>query len=246
MSYDILLLLVAVAMLAGFVDSIAGGGGLIAVPALMLAGLTPVQAIATNKLQASFGVGMAAHHFYKAGLVDVKKLKIPVVFAVFGAALGAFTLNYVDASFLKKIMPFALIAVAVYFLISPKPQERGVTISPLVFGMFFATPIAFYDGFFGPGAGSFFMLSLVAFWGLSLLKANAQMKFLNLTSNLVSLGVFIYLGHVVWIVGLTMALGQLVGAKLGAKAAVRFGANLIRPLIVVISVALALRILIWG
>ncbi len=189
MDYEIVLLLMFAAACAGFVDSIAGGGGLITLPALLLSGLTPVEAVATNKLQGTFGVAAATAGFARAGHIEFKSLAPLVAATGAGAALGALLVGTLDQQALAAAMPFALIAVAIYFALAPR-LRRKATSAPLslkVFALAVAAPIGFYDGFFGPGTGSLFALGFVSLMGLGLLQATANTKVLNLTSNLVSL-----------------------------------------------------------
>ena len=238
-------LLVVAAFVAGFVDSIAGGGGLISLPALLLAGVSPVEAVATNKLQSTFGSGMATWRFWRAGHVEWATLRAPLAASVLGSIVGAVLLGFIDASVLSRIMPVVLVVIALYFALAPSAGDlpRAARLSPTAFALGLAAPIGFYDGVFGPGTGSFFAAALVAFAGLGLLQATAQTKALNFASNLASLLVFIIAGHLLYGVGLAMAVGQIAGARLGAGAALRNGAKLIRPMIVVVTVVIAVRLL---
>lgn len=240
-----LLLLMAAAFIAGFVDSIAGGGGLISLPALLLAGLPPVEAVATNKLQATFGSATAAYRYWKAGLVVWSDMAAPFAAALAGGAVGAACLGLVDASILNRLMPILLVVIALYFAFAPAASEVATKarLSPMAFAVGVAAPIGFYDGMFGPGTGSFFTAGLVALTGLGLLQAIAHTKILNTASNVASLAMFIVLGQVYFYIGLTMAIGQSLGAVAGSKLAVAHGAKLIRPLIVVITILVAIRLL---
>ncbi len=240
-----LMFLVAAAFVAGVVDSIAGGGGLISLPALLLAGVPPVEAVATNKLQSTFGSLTAAYRYWRAGLVDFADVKWPVAASLSGGAAGALCLGLIDPHFLSRIMPALLIAIALYFALGPKASEMTTKarFSAPIFAIAVAAPIAFYDGIFGPGTGSFFTAGLVAFAGLGLLKATAHTKFLNTASNIASLAVFLFLGQVVFVIGLAMACGQMAGAYTGSKLALQHGAGLIRPVIVVVTVLVAIRLL---
>lgn len=241
----IIVLLVLAATAAGFVDAVAGGGGLITMPALLLAGLSPVEAVATNKLQGTFGVAAATHAFWRAGHLDFHALRYAIALTALGAAAGASSVQLLDQRWLTGAMPIVLLIVAAYFAFAPRLDSKSVRprLGPVAFAAGVALPIGFYDGVFGPGTGSFFVLALVTLAGLGLVRATASTKALNLTSNLVSLAVFIASGHVVFSVGLPMALGQALGAKLGAHAAMAHGARLIRPLIVAVCCAIALRLL---
>lgn len=242
---QISLLLILAGFCAGFIDSIAGGGGLITVPALLLAGATPVEALATNKLQGSFGSGTAMLAYARAGHVRLRdQAGMAVISAVFGA-LGALVAHLVPAEVLRIVMPVVLIGVAAFFALKPglSDDARARRMKPAVFAVTAVPAIAAYDGFFGPGTGSFFMMGFVLLAGYGVLKATAHTKMLNFASNIGSLVVFIPSGAMWWAVGLAMAAAQVAGASLGARLAIRVGARLIKPLLVVTSTAMALRLL---
>ena len=244
------LLLICAAFLAGFVDAIAGGGGLITVPALLLAGASPIETLATNKLQGSFGAGTAVLAYARAGHVrPLDQLGMAAVAAVAGG-LGALLAHLMPAQALRVIMPVVLVAVALFFAFKPgiSDADRVERIKPAVFAFTAVPMIAAYDGFFGPGTGSFFMLAFVMLAGFGVLKATAHTKMLNFASNIGSLAVFVTTGATWWGVGLVMAVAQVAGAALGARLAMRVGARLIKPLLVFTSTALALRLLwqAWG
>lgn len=241
---DVIALLFMAAIAAGFVDAIAGGGGLITVPALLATGMSPVAAIATNKVQSSFGTASATWSFWRAGRIDFRLLRWAIAATAVGATLGAVTVTFVDTRWLMILLPVLLSAIAIYFLVGPKASDEDVhaRLTPLAFGAV-AGGIGFYDGFFGPGTGSFFALSLVALLGMGLTRATAHTKALNLVSNLVSVVVFAFGGHVLWAIGLMMAAGQIAGGWLGSHAAMRFGPRLIRPLLVVICLAMVAKLL---
>ncbi len=241
---EIIGLLFFAAVAAGFVDAIAGGGGLITVPALLAAGVSPVAAIATNKVQGSFGTAAATYTFWRKGRIDFGLLKWPLIFTVLGAAAGSFVVTFVDAAWLMVLLPVLLVAIALYFLFGPKASDEDVKarLTPFAFGAV-AGGIGFYDGFFGPGTGSFFALALVTLLGMGLTRATAHTKALNFASNIVSVGIFAVGGHVLWLVGLLMAVGQVFGGWLGSHAAMRFGPRLIRPLLVIICLAMVAKLL---
>lgn len=239
------LLLILAAFLAGFVDSIAGGGGLISVPALLLAGASPIEALATNKLQGTFGAATAAVTYARAGHVDLRgQLGMAVISAV-GGALGALVAHLIPVGVLRVVMPVVLVGVALFFALKPglTDADRVERLRPGVFSVTAVPLIAAYDGFFGPGTGSFFMLAFVMLAGYGVLKATAHTKLLNFASNIGSLAVFIPSGAMWWAVGLGMAAAQVAGAALGARLAMRVGARLIKPLLVVTSTAMAGRLL---
>lgn len=237
-------LLCAAALAAGFVDAIAGGGGLITVPALLAAGLDPVSAIATNKVQGSVGTASATWTFWRAGKLDLHAIRLSLLLTLVGAALGSVAVSLVDTRWLMLLLPALLIAIALYFLLAPKvgEEDRHARLGPLAYGLV-AGGIGFYDGFFGPGAGSFYTLSLVTLLGMGLIRATAHTKALNLMSNVVGIVVLAVGGHVVWVLAGIMAVGQFIGGRMGSHAAMRFGPRLIRPLLVVISLAMTARLL---
>ena len=238
--------LTVTAVLTGFIDAVAGGGGLIMLPALLFAGASPIQALATNKLQSVFGTGVATRNYARAGLVNWRDHKVTIALVFIGASAGVLIVQAVEASLLGLIIPLLLISVAIYVLVSPRMtdedahqrlSERGY--AP-VGGL-----VGVYDGFFGPGTGSFFTTSLVALRGYGLTRATAVTKLLNFTSNVASVIFFALGGQMLWLLGLCMAGGAMLGGWLGSHSAIRFGARLIRPLLVTVSLGLTARLL-WG
>ena len=244
----ILFVLALGGLLAGFVDAIAGGGGLISVPILLSVGLPPVGAIASNKVQSAVGTAMAATTYWRRGLVEIRPMLPAVAATALGSLCGAFLLTRIDPSALAVAIPVALIAIAVYFLFAPKltDADRAARLPFARYVPVMGFVIGFYDGAFGPGTGSFLTLGFILLFGLGVTRAAAHTKILNLTSNLAALALFIPSGHIVWPAALAMAMGQLIGGYLGALTGIRFGAKLIRPLVVIVSVVLALRLLITG
>ncbi len=243
---ELALILMAAAFLAGFVDAIAGGGGLITVPVLLLSGAPPVVALATNKLQGTFGAATATLAYARAGQVRLADQWSMALVAAGAGAGGALIAHQVPADVLRLIMPVVLVAIAAFFALKPglTDADRVQRMAPGLFTVTAVPLIAAYDGFFGPGTGSFFMLAFVTLAGFGVLKATAHTKLLNFASNLGSLVVFALGGAIWWNLGLVMAVAQVAGAALGARLAMRVGARLIKPLLVVTSSALAAR-LIW-
>jgi uncharacterized membrane protein YfcA len=241
----VLALLTLVAFVAGFIDSIAGGGGLLALPALLLAGLDPVAALATNKLQGSFGTASATYAFWRRGRLDIAAHIPSIITVLIGASLGVLAVAYAPTQLLQAAMPVLLIIIAVYFALSPRLSEDSshprLPLPAFIYG--FAPVIGFYDGIFGPGTGSFFMLALVSLFGAGLLDATARTKLFNFTSNIASLLMFALGGKIIWTIGLSMGVGQFIGAQIGAHMAIRNGAAIIRPLLVVVCIAMAIRLL---
>ncbi|ELR67577.1 Putative membrane protein YfcA [Photobacterium marinum] len=245
LSFEILALLFFVASLAGFIDAIAGGGGLLTVPALLAVGMPPAQALATNKLQGSFGSFSASLYFVRNGLVSLKTMRNAIICTFIGAALGAELVQRIDAGVLTNLIPVLLLGISFYFLLSPKAGKGGgePKLSENAFALSVGTGIGFYDGFFGPGAGSLFTICFVAVAQLGLVEATARTKVLNFTSNFAALLFFIFAGLPVWEIGLVMAVGGFLGARLGAKVVVTKGRKLIRPMVVIISMIMAVKLL---
>ena len=240
------LLLVLAAFIAGFVDAIAGGGGLITVPALLLAGANPVQALATNKLQGTFGAGTAALAYARAGHVRLQDQLGMAVVAVLCGGAGALVAHLIPAEAMRIIMPIVLIGVAAFFAFRKglSDADSKQRMPPRIFALTAVPIIASYDGFFGPGTGSFFMMGFVLLAGFGVLKATAHTKLLNFSSNLGSLAVFVFSGATWWVLGLAMGAAQVAGATLGTRLAIKVGVRLIRPLLVVTSTGMAIR-LVW-
>ncbi len=229
---------------AGFVDSIAGGGGIITVPVLLSSGMPPHIALATNKLQSTFGSFTASLNYMHKGLVHVKEVFWGVLFTFLGASLGTYLILSLDADFLSKIIPLMLIAIFVYTLFSPKlgEEDRHHKLPPFAFYLIFGIALGFYDGFFGPGTGSFWTIALVTLLGLNLKTATARTKIMNFTSNIVSLGVFLIGGQVLWIVGFLMGVGQILGAYLGSSLVVKKEVRFIRVFFLVVVGATVLKL----
>ncbi|MAU95636.1 MAG: hypothetical protein CMP81_07090 [Fulvimarina sp.] len=245
MTIDIILFLVAAAFVAGYVDAVAGGGGLITIPALLLAGVDPLTALGTNKVQSLFGSASATIAYAAKGHMNLREQAPVAVLSFAGACLGALGAGVLPTEILQTGLPFLLIAVALFFAFKPGLSDVDAErrISPAVFAFTLVPLIGAYDGLFGPGTGSFFMLAFVSLAGYGVLKATAHTKLLNFASNLGGFAVFALAGAVIWKVGLIMGVAQFVGARLGAMTAMRFGATFIRPLLVIVCLALAIRLL---
>lgn len=236
-----------VALMAGFIDAMAGGGGLLTIPALLLTGMNPVAMLATNKLQACAGSFSASVTMIKKGLIHPKMMKIALLFAFVGSVVGTILVQLSPPEFLQKALPFVIGAVGIYTLFSPNLGKLETTpkMSQKLYERTIAPLIGLYDGYFGPGTGTFFSLSQVLLRGRDLVQATARAKLLNFATNIASLIFFILGGQVVWVVGLVMMAGQLVGAYLGSHMVVKGGAKFIRPVIVVVCFCMVAK-LVWG
>lgn len=245
LTFELAALLFAVAMLAGFIDAIAGGGGLLTIPALMWAGLSPATALATNKLQACGGSFFASFYFIRKGLVKLKDLKLAIVCAFVGSALGTIAVQQINAEILRGILPILMLVIGGYFLFSKNmsDDDRQQLLTPTVFAFTAALGVGVYDGFFGPGTGSFFALAFVSLAGFGLAKATAHAKVLNFSTNISSLIFFALGGKVVWVLGGLMLVGQAIGATLGSKVVVSKGTKVIKPLVVTMSIMMSAKLL---
>ena len=243
-SLNLLMMLLGAAFLAGFIDAIAGGGGLITLPALLLAGASPIEALSTNKVQGSFGAATAAISYARAGQVDLTAQRIPALIALVAGLFGAILATQISTETLHLIIPIVLIAVALFFALKSglSDKDQVQRIKPEVFMALFVPLIGTYDGMIGPGAGAFYMIGFVTLAGYGILKATAHTKLLNFSSNIGGLVIFALFGATWWFTGIAMGIAQVAGAALGAKLALRVGANVIRPVLVITSVALALRV----
>ena len=232
-----------VALVAGCMDAIAGGGGLLTVPALIFAGLDPRSVLATNKLQGSFGTASATAAFARAGHLPPRSWPFALAAAA-GSVAGALTLDHVPQRAVSVALPFVLLGVALYFALSPRfsDGERHRLLSRPAFLATVVPLVGFYDGVFGPGAGSFYMAGLLAVLGFGVVGATAHTKLCNAASNLAGLATFALGGHVIWTLGLAMGTASFLGAQVGARLAMRHGARLVKPLIVTISLALAAKL----
>lgn len=245
LTYQLLAILFSVALIAGFIDSIAGGGGLLTVPALLAVGIPPANALATNKLQSCGGSFSASLYFVRQRMVNLKEIKLSIALAFVGSLLGSYLILKINADYLRLLLPILTISVGLYFLLCPKigEQDRNRRLSEQQFAILVAMIIGFYDGFFGPGAGSFYALGYVTLAGFNLTKATAHTKVLNFTSNLAGLLFFIISGKVFWIIGLVMLVGQFIGARLGAKMVISKGKKLIRPMLIIVSCVMSIKLI---
>jgi len=225
------LLLFLTGLVAGFVDSIAGGGGLISLPVLLSLGIPPQIALGTNKLQSSCGTLAAAANFIRRGTVDLNQCLHGIVFTFMGAVLGAWTIQQIDAGFIRHIIPVMLLFVFFYTLFSKDLGTRSghAKMDKNLFFTLFGLGLGFYDGFFGPGTGSFWTGSLLIFMGMDMTRAAGTTRIMNFTSNVVALSVFIIGGNVLYSAGICMAAGQVIGARAGSGLAIKKGASFIRP-----------------
>lgn len=235
----ILFLLFLTGLAAGTVDAIAGGGGLISLPVLIGIGIPPHIAFGTNKLQGTIGTFMAARRYYRHGLISLRSLLIPILFGLAGGIAGALAAQVLSSDALRKIIPVLLFVILIYTIFSPRMghHDGQPKISEPLFYILAGFGLSFYDGFFGPGTGSFWVFLLTFFLGFNLIKATAYTKVFNLNSSFIATICFALGNNIDYRLGFCMAAGQLIGGRLGAGLAIKKGARLIRPLFLTIVTA---------
>ncbi len=233
----------AVAIFTGFVDSIAGGGGLVMMPALLATGMPPHLALGTNKLQSVFGTSMACRTYWRGGMVQVRENLPLVAIAFVGSVSGAILVQLLAPKVLNYVVPIFLLALAAYVILSPRMTDEDAQqrltrrgYAPV------AGSIGLYDGFFGPGTGQFFTASLVGLRGQGLTRATANTKLFNATTNWAAVAVFALGGKMVWLLGFTMAAGAMLGGFIGSRFAMKHGARIIRPLMIIACLGLTGRL----
>lgn len=217
--------------LAGLVDAMAGGGGIITVPVLLNLGLPAQVALGTNKLQSSFGSLAAAWHYTRMGAINLKTCRLGIVMTLLGATAGALLVEMLNAEFLAQLIPWLLGAILFYSIFRPQigQQDHPPRLRWSWFYTAFGLGLGFYDGFFGPGTGTFWTMALVSVQGMNFVRATGCTKVMNATSNIASLVIFLVHGSVHFGAGLTMGAGQLLGAKIGAGLVMKKGARFVRP-----------------
>lgn len=243
-------MLCAVGGCAGFVDAIAGGGGLLTVPALLGVGLDPHVALGTNKAQSAWGSGAALLTYGRAGLVDRARAPATFALALGGSLVGAIVVQHIAPAALRPIVVGLLAAVALVLLVRPR-LGADVPVDPghaprgaraaLVTGLL-AAGIGFYDGFFGPGTGTFAIMGFALALGQPLVRASGNAKVVNFASNLAALAAFASAGRVVWSVALPMAGAQMLGAAAGAHTTSLRGSPLVRKVVVAVALLVCVRL----
>jgi uncharacterized membrane protein YfcA len=239
-------LLFLTGLAAGVVDSIAGGGGLIAMPMLLTLGMPVPFALGTNKFQSTCGTMASSWTYARSGLVNFRACRLGIAATFLGAVIGVLTVQHTDQRLLAKLIPWLLAVVFLYTVFRPHmgAQDQPPRLRENVFFPVFGLGLGFYDGFFGPGVGSLWAICLIVLLGQNFAKATAYTKVMNLASNVASIALFAYAGMVHYRAGVAMGAGQLIGARLGSKMVIRKGAQFIRPIFLTI-VGLTLMRLFW-
>ncbi len=238
-------LLFATGLVAGFVDAIAGGGGLITLPVMLSLGGDPQSALGTNKLQAAFGSASATWHYARAGAVDLRDCGRGAVLTFVGALVGTLGVRQIGPHTLKVVIPLLLIAVAAYMLRHPQlgQANRGARMSRARFDLTFGLLLGFYDGFFGPGTGTFWAMAFVLALGFNLTRATGYTKAMNFSSNLCSFLLFALAGKVNYGAGVIMGVGQLIGARFGSRMVMTRGTKFIRPVFITVVLTITGKLL---
>lgn len=235
---ETLIFLFFAAAVAGFMDTLAGGGGLITIPALVVSGVPPLAALGTNKLQSSFGSGTASFLLFKRKKIHWQELRPMMIAAFLGSVAGTVIVQFIDAKVLGFMIPLVLIIIAAYFISAPylKLESTQPRMTDKLYQKTVLPVIGIYDGMFGPGTGSFFAVAGVSLRALELIKATAIAKPLNFATNIASLIVFIFAGQIMWLAGFAMIIGQVLGAWLGSHYLFKVNPKVLRILIVTICV----------
>ncbi|MFC3033625.1 TSUP family transporter [Pseudoalteromonas fenneropenaei] len=241
-------LLCLVAMVAGFIDAIAGGGGMLTVPALLTAGLPPHLTLGTNKLAASFGSITASFAYYRQQLFDPKFWAQSILATAIGALLGTLLVDQLSIDFLNKLIPVVIIMVACYSLLgklSPTDEHSLPIVSAALRAKQWVQGLllGFYDGLAGPGTGTFWTASNSLIYKMSLLLNCGLARSMNFVSNFISLITFVALGHVNFVLGISMGFFLMVGSWFGAQSAIKFGNKLIKPLFNTVVIILAAKLI---
>lgn len=233
-SFIVYPLLATMAFIAGTADAIAGGGGLITVPALLLTGSSPFQALGTDKLQSAIGELSATWHFLRCGELSLKPLLLPLLLTCVGALVGVLVLRSFPLHTLEKFIPWLLLSVLMYYLVGMRPGSKpAVTSAPqrgLLPGL--GAGIGFYNGFFGPGTGTLWSIALMRWMKLSIHQATMWTKPLNLAANCAALALFIAIGNIDYQLAMVMGIGSFAGGKFGASLVLKVSAQRLRMVFV--------------
>ncbi len=233
---ETLLFLFFAAAVAGFMDTLAGGGGLITIPALVVSGAPPLAALGTNKLQSSFGSGTSSFLLFKRKKIHWQELRPMMIAAFIGSVVGTVIVQFIDAKVLGFMIPLVLVIIAAYFITAPylKLESTEPRMSARLYQKTVVPVIGVYDGMFGPGTGSFLAVAGVSLRGLELINATAIAKPINFATNIASLIVFIFAGQIIWLAGFIMIIGQMFGAWMGSHYLFKVNPKVLRILIVTI------------
>lgn len=239
-----LAILAVVAFVAGFIDAIAGGGGLLTTPALMTAGLPPHLVLGTNKLCATFGSATASFTYYRRKLFDPGQWKLALFSTAVGALIGAVIAHYLPAEWINQMLPVIVFACGIYLLFGGTPKAPLNSDAPIKKGRQLPQGfgLGFYDGVAGPGTGAFWTVSTLLLYPVDLVKASGVARSMNFVSNAAALSVFAFSGQVDVLIGVSMGLAVMLGAYFGAGTAIKGGAKFIRPVFITMVLLLTVRL----
>ena len=242
-----LIILCSMGFLAATVDAIAGGGGLISLPALLMAGVPPHLALGTNKFCASTASLNSSVTFARSGKVHFPLVKRQILFTFIGACLGVWAVLNVSSAFLSKAVLILILLVGFYTLLHKNlgmtDNFKGLTTRNIAIGCGFALALGFYDGFFGPGTGSFLIFSFITIYGFDFVVASANSKVLNFISNITALILFAVNGKILFSYAIPMALFMILGSQLGTRLAIKRGAVLVKPIFITMSLLVAAKLI---
>lgn len=238
---DMILFLVSMGFAAAFIDAVVGGGGLISVPALLFTGLSPVLVLGTNKFGGTLSSLSSSTSYFYSGKINLKLIAWLVPLSFVGSAMGAYSVTQIPSEFLKPLVVFMLVAITIFTLLKKdwgmNADYHGLTRRSFVLIVGAAFVIGFYDGFFGPGTGSFLMFIFLLL-GLDFIGASANAKVVNLASNIGSLIIFFVWDAVNLHYGLPLGIAMIAGAFVGSRVAIRKGSAYIKPLFILMTVLL--------
>ena len=221
LNLTIIILLFIGSFFANFVNVLSGGGGIIMIPLLLSLGLSPLQSLATNKAQSSISYISTIYLLHKKIAYDFSKLNIPVLFAILGGMTGTSTALIINNEWMNKIIPWLLLAIALYMMISKRsihnPKNKKPLLTKIQLSLLIAFPMGFYDGFFGPSAGIILTTLLVVIQKLNIAEATRNTKLLNGVSNITATILYIVSGHIVWIFVVILMIGAYLGSIIGTR-----------------------------
>lgn len=233
--------------LAAFVDSIAGGGGLISMPVLLMAGLPAHLALGTNKFAGAFGCFSSAYKYSKSGKTNIELLKKLIPFTILGCLLGVKCVLSISENILNILVFLMILIVALYTYLKKnlgkEDKFENLSKENIKKGIIMAFALGFYDGFFGPGTGTFLTFAFIKIYGFDFLHASANTKILNFTSNFTALILFMFSGQILYKVAIFYAISMVLGGYIGAKVAINKGSQLIKPIFLFMAVAVAIKLL---
>ena len=242
MAITLIVILLGTGLAAGFVDAIAGGGGLLALPVILSLGLPPHVALGSNKLAATMGVFNSTLVYLRKRIIQPKLWIALMLSALIGGAIGTVTVHFMTFDFLTKAIPVLIIFIALYMAIPKFSNVVGREYDyqpPLSKSIPLGLGLGFYDGIFGPGTGSFYTTFAMMLFKLDLLQASAIARLMNFCSNIAALSVFIYYGTINYQIGLLVGAGYMTGSYIGAHTAIKHGGKIIKPLFLLVVIVLA-------